>query len=99
MFLECGDSEFGSTLAFLNCHYAMVLYSRLQMAILGRFLPKRVNLRLTRYFDHPRKPHGFHFEQFHKKSARKPRQGGSNYRCCIPALAGFVSPQSIVPDG
>src|ERR1700757_1443196 len=34
-----------------------------------------------------------------RKSARKLRQGGSNYRCCIPALAGFVSPQSIAPDG
>jgi len=34
-----------------------------------------------------------------KKSARELRQGGSDYRCCIPALAGFVSPQSIVPDG
>src|ERR1700720_2630863 len=34
-----------------------------------------------------------------KKSARELRQEGSNYRCCIPALAGFVSPQSIAPDG
>src|SRR6267143_6595519 len=33
------------------------------------------------------------------KSARELRQGGSDYRCCIPALAGFVSPQSIAPDG
>src|SRR5882757_11286317 len=34
-----------------------------------------------------------------KKSVRELRQGGSDYRCCIPALAGFVSPQSIAPDG
>jgi hypothetical protein len=34
-----------------------------------------------------------------EKSARELRQGGSDYRCCIPALAGFVSPQSIAPDG
>ena len=34
-----------------------------------------------------------------KRSAREPRQGGSDYRCCIPALAGFVSPRSIAPDG
>jgi hypothetical protein len=34
-----------------------------------------------------------------KKPARELRQGGSDYRCCIPALAGFVSPQSIAPDG
>ena len=35
----------------------------------------------------------------HKESARGLRQRGSDYRCCIPALAGFVSPQSIAPDG
>jgi hypothetical protein len=34
-----------------------------------------------------------------QKSARELRQGGSDYRCCIPALAGLVSPQSIAPDG
>jgi hypothetical protein len=34
-----------------------------------------------------------------KKPARELRQGGSYYRCCIPALAGFVSPQSVAPDG
>jgi hypothetical protein len=34
-----------------------------------------------------------------EKSARELRQSGSEYRCCIPALAGFVSPQSIAPDG
>ena len=38
-------------------------------------------------------------ESLPKKSARELRQGGSDYRCCIPALAGFVSPQSIAPDG
>src|SRR3954470_14508406 len=36
---------------------------------------------------------------YQKKPARELRQGGSYYRCCIPALAGFVSPQSIAPDG
>src|SRR5436305_5875852 len=34
-----------------------------------------------------------------EKSARELRQRRSDYRCCIPALAGFVSPQSIAPDG
>ena len=34
-----------------------------------------------------------------KKPARELRQGGSYYRCCIPALAGFARPQSIAPDG
>src|SRR5947199_8452449 len=69
------------------------------MSILRRLLPKGVNFRLTRFFDELRKARGFDFEQLHKKSARKLRQGGSDYRCCIPALAGFVSPQSIAPDG
>ena len=36
---------------------------------------------------------------YKKKPARELRQGGSYYRCCIPALAGFVSPPSIAPDG
>ena len=27
------------------------------------------------------------------------RQKGSNYRCCLPALAGFARPQSATPDG
>src|SRR5206468_10653664 len=72
---------------------------RLQMSILARLLPERINFRFTRLFDDLRKARGFDFEQIHKKSARELRQGGSNYRCCIPALAGFVSPQSIAPDG
>src|ERR1700736_4696454 len=33
------------------------------------------------------------------KAARELRQEESDYRCCIPALAGFVSSQSIAPDG
>src|ERR1700681_2341632 len=53
-------------------------------------------------------PSGVSFEQCvsslarepcQEKSARELRQGGSDYRCCIPALAGFVSPQSIASDG
>ena|SRR6476660_1026809 len=54
----------------------------------------------------PGRAHPFDFAQGRlgralpiKKSARELRQGGSDYRCCIPALAGFVSPQSIAPDG
>jgi hypothetical protein len=81
------------------------------MPIGGRFLPKGVNLRFTTVLDYLRKARRFHFEKLHiltaapglapyqKKPARELRQGGSDYRCCIPALAGFVSPQSIAPDG
>jgi len=33
---------------------------------------------------------GLSVPPYQKKSARELRQGGSDYRCCIPALAGFV---------
>src|ERR1700736_6005967 len=71
------------------------------MSILRRLLPKRVDFGLAGGLDNVSKTFRLCFEDFHadKKSARELRQGGSNYRCCIPALAGFVSPQSIAPDG
>jgi hypothetical protein len=84
------------------------------MGVSGRLLPHRVDLRLTAVFDYLGEARCFDLEKFHcdllyrrgrgdavyqKKPARELRQGGSYYRCCIPALAGFVSPQSIVPDG
>ena len=34
-----------------------------------------------------------------QKAVRGPRQRRAYYRCCIPALAGFVSQRSIAPDG
>ena len=84
----------------LNGHDPIVFDLRLKMSILRRFLPKRVNFRFPAFLHHLRKARRFDFEQLHeKKSARELRQGGSDYRCCIPALAGFVSPQSIAPDG
>jgi len=88
---------------------------RLEVAVSGRLLPQRVDLRPAAAFDYQRQARCFDLEKFHcesldryrrsdaayqkKKPARELRQGGSYYRCCIPALAGFVSPQSIVPDG
>jgi hypothetical protein len=78
------------------------------------FLPKSVNIRLAAFLRYLRKAYRFSLKELHdsavngapggrappqKKSARELRQGGSDYRCCIPALAGFVSPQSIAPDG
>src|SRR6202521_4592951 len=83
------------------------------MPVRFRFLPQRVNLGLAAFLDDRAKARCLHFQEFHsnnvrprrrenprkKKSARELRQGGSDYRCCIPALAGFVSPQSIAPDG
>jgi len=97
--LKSDNAEFGPGLTSLGCHHAIVFDFRLQMSILRWLLPERVDFGLARFLDDLRKARGFDFEQFHKKSARELRQGGSNYRCCIPALAGFVSPQSIAPDG
>jgi hypothetical protein len=37
--------------------------------------------------------------QYEEKAVRGPRQRRAYYRCCIPALAGFVSQRSIAPDG
>jgi len=34
-----------------------------------------------------------------KKAARELRQSKSDDRCCLPALAGLVCLQSVVPDG
>src|SRR3954471_19702130 len=75
-----------------------------------RLLPKGVDFGPARFLNDGGEARGLDLEQLHservsigakrkKKSARELRQGGSDYRCCIPALAGFVSPQSIVPDG
>src|SRR5436853_5369264 len=84
------------------------------MTISGRLLPQRVDMRLAAVFDYLGEAQRFDLQKFHcelldrpdrvtaftkKKPARELRQGGSYYRCCIPALAGFVSPQSIAPDG
>ncbi len=110
-FFEIYNPEVCPSFALLNCHDSVILNLRLQVPIGGRFLPKGVNLRFTTFFDYLRKARRFHFEELHtrstrpavtpsrKKPARELRQGGSDYRCCIPALAGFVSPQSIAPDG
>jgi len=35
---------------------------------------------------------------FYQKDAGEPRQGRADYRCCIPALAGFVGRTSTAPD-
>src|ERR1043166_6105288 len=79
---------------------------RLEVPVSVPLLPQRVNLRCTAGFNYVGETRCFGFEKFHgarlavpKKPARELRQEGSYYRCCIPALAGFASPQSIAPDG
>ena len=70
------------------------------MSIFRRLLPKSVRFRAPRFLNHLSEAQRFYRQQFHQeKSARELRQRRSDYRCCIPALAGFVSLQSIAPDG
>ena len=99
---ETDDAEICSRFRRTNGHHSIIFYQALEMSIRPRGLPKCVDLGPAAFFDHDPKPRCLYLEQFHrvqKKSARELRQGGSDYRCCIPALAGFVSPQSIAPDG
>ena len=111
-FFKTDDPKLGSAFALQNCHHTIFLDLRLKVPVSGRFLPQCVHLRLAAVLDYLREPRCFGFKKFHettlngapggrdqKKPARELRQEGSYYRCCIPALAGFASPQSIAPDG
>src|SRR5262245_1878568 len=112
-FLKADYPEIGSAFAFEDDYHTVFLNFGLKVAVVGWLLPQRVDLRLTAVFNNLRKTRRFDFEKLHcgcaqqrarrsrpiKKPARELRQEGSYYRCCIPALAGFVSPQSIAPDG
>ena len=113
-FLKADYPEICSAFALQDCHHTSFLDLRLEVAVSGRPLPQRVNVRLSTVLDYLGEARCFDLEKFHcesldraggvtpltkKKPARELRQGGSYYRCCIPALAGFVSPQSIAPDG
>src|SRR5438128_5185828 len=46
------DSEVCPTVALLDRHHAVVFYPRLEVTVGSRFLPKRVDLRFTTFFDH-----------------------------------------------
>ena len=113
-FLKADYPEIRSAFALQDCHHTSFLDLRLEVAVSGRPLPQRVDVRLSTVLDYLGEARCFDLEKFHcesldraggvtpltkKKPARELRQGGSCYRCCIPALAGFVSPQSIAPDG
>ncbi len=67
-FLETNDSEVRSALALQDCHRAIILYLRLKMTIRRRLLPKSINLRLSRFFNHLRETRRFHFKEFHSLS-------------------------------
>jgi hypothetical protein len=98
------DPKFCCRGAALHGEQPTIFDQRLQMAIGLWFLPKGIHFRLAAFLDDENKARRFYFEQFHgvarlTNSARELRQRRSNYRCCIPALAGFVSLQSIASDG
>ena len=100
LLVETDFAEICPTLCRSHSHDAIVFQERLKMPIRLRFLPQGVDLGFPAFLDDNGESCGFNFEELHeKKSARELRQRGSDYRCCIPALAGFVSPQSIAPDG
>ena len=113
LLVEPHNSEVCPTPALLDRHDAVVLYPRLEVT--GRLpaFAKACKPLVHHIFRPPEKSvpsstlRSF-IAEWHgppggrastTKSARELRQRGSNYRCCIPALAGFVSPQSIAPDG
>jgi hypothetical protein len=65
--LESGEAEIGPALTFLNGHDAIAFDHRLQMSILRRFHPKRVDLGFACRIDNIGEAHGFGFQQFHSE--------------------------------
>src|SRR5205823_7820523 len=80
------NSKICPAFAFLHCHYPILLYLRLKMTVCGGFLPKRINLRITAFFDYLQKARRFHFEELHILAAGMGRQaacgalGGRTYQ-------------------
>ena len=64
-FLESDYSEISSAFAFQDGHYTVVLDLRLQVAVSGWFLPKRVDLRVPAFFDYLGEARCFDLEKFH----------------------------------
>ena len=107
-FHESNHAKISPGVGLLNRHHAIIFQEHLKMAIAFRLLPQSMNFGSAAFLDNLVEACGLRGQEFHrtlalpvreKKSARELRQSGSDYRCCIPALAGFVSPQSIAPDG
>ena len=68
-FFEPNHSEIRPALAFQDCHNAILLYLRLEMTIRSWFLPERINLRLTAFFDDLRKARRLYFEELHSSAS------------------------------
>ncbi len=65
LFFEPNHAEFAPGLAFLNRHYSVVFNFRLEMSVLPRFLPERVNFRPARRSHDVSEPFRFRLQQFH----------------------------------
>src|SRR5438034_8220241 len=72
--VEPHNSEVCPTVALLDRHHAVVLYPRLEVTVGSRFLPKRVDLWFTAFFDHLRKTCRLNFEELHGRMARPARR-------------------------
>src|SRR5438067_8668928 len=76
--VEPHNSEVCPTVALLDRHHAVVFYPRLEVTVGSRFLPKRVDLRFTTFFDHLRKTCRLNFEELHSRMARPARRSRPN---------------------
>ena len=72
-FLKADYSEIGSAFALQNCHHTGFLDFRLKVAVSGRLLPQRVDLRLTADFDYVGEARCFDLEKFHCESLNRCR--------------------------
>ena len=67
-FLKANYPEIGSPFALQDCHHTGFLDLRLQVAVSGRLLPQRIDLRLTALFDYLGEARCFDLEEFHCES-------------------------------
>jgi hypothetical protein len=65
LFLKSHETKISSTVGLLDCHDAIVFDQTLQVPVGGRFLPQRINCRLTRVGYHIRKACGLYFKKLH----------------------------------
>lgn len=68
-FLQTDDAEIGSGFALQDRHQAVVFHLRLDVAISGGPLPKRVNLRFPALFNDLRETGCFHADEFHASAS------------------------------
>src|SRR4030095_14166353 len=79
-FLKADYPEISSALALQDCHHTVFLDLRLEVAVSGRLLPQRVDLRLTAFFDYLGEARGFDLEKFHCESLDRCRRSDAAYQ-------------------